>query len=315
MPILGIVVPVFNEDELIFPFIEAVQTSLKPEHINYSITFVDDGSTDATWQKICEAHARFPQVSGISFSRNFGKEAAIFAGLHSTKADCYGVMDVDLQHPPSALPKMYRLWEQGYEVVNGIKASRGKETSVHKASAALFNALISRSIHIDMSTSSDYKLLDKKVVENLTNLNERGVFFRGLSAWAGYKTAYVDFNVEERRGGTTKWNNLSLLRYAIKNITSFSTFPLQFVSIAGALFGIFALVMIVQSLYTYAAGKAVAGFTTIIILILATGAIIMMSLGIIGGYIARMYVEVQHRPRYIVSQTTPENEPHDYQDD
>lgn len=303
---LSIVVPAYNEEGLIESLVNALADVLKPENISYELLLVDDGSRDGTWTEIEEAHALHPEVRGISFSRNFGKEAAIFAGLQYAQGDAIAVMDCDLQHPPATLIKMYRLWEQGFEVVNATKASRGKESFLHLMAAKIFNNIFSNVINVDMSTSSDFKLMDAKVVKSLIALNERHIFFRGLSAWAGYKTTQVDFDVAERTAGVTKWGNAALLRYALKNISSFSTFPLQFVSFMGSAFALVAFIIAVQSLYNYFSGKALGGFTTVIMLILATGSIIMISLGILGGYIARIYTEVQHRPRFIVSQTTPE---------
>lgn len=308
MPKLSLVVPAYNEENLIEPLIKTVHDCLNPANIDYELLIINDGSSDNTWNNLMVARKSHPEVRGISFSRNFGKEAAIFAGLQYAQGECVAIMDADLQHPPETLVQMYHLWEQGYEVIDGVKANRGKESVFYKTAAKTFYKILSMSTGVDMSTSSDFKLMDKKVVNTLIELDERHLFFRGLSAWVGYKTTQVEFNVAERAAGVTKWNKLSLLRYAVRNISSFSTLPLQFVSFMGGFFVVFSLIIGVQSLYKYFSGHALGGFTTVILLVLITGAIIMLSLGILGGYLARIYEEVKRRPRFIVSNTELENQ-------
>lgn len=201
---------------------------------------------------------------------------------------------------------MYRLWEQGYEVVEGIKASRGKESLLHKCSAGAFYKLISRCTHVDMQSSSDFKLLDRKVVDVLVALPEKDTFFRALSFWVGFKTASVEFEVEQRRFGQSKWSFKGLVNYAVQNITSFTTVPLQAVTFIGTVLLISSVVLGIQTLVKFLMGRAVEGFTTVILLLLIIGGAIMISLGIIGHYIARIYDEVKRRPKYIVARRTDE---------
>lgn len=244
---------------------------------------------------------------GVNFSRNFGKESAMLAGLASAGGNCCAVMDCDLQHPPEMLVKMYRLWEQGYEVVEGVKRSRGKESAVHRASAGLFYKIISRAVGIDMSRASDFKLLDRRAVDALLSMPERNVFFRALSSWIGFRTISVEFDVQERTEGESKWSTWSLIKYAIKNIVSFSTVPMQCVTVAGVCVFFLAIVLGIQSLVRYFSGHAVEGFTTVILLLLLIGSIIMISLGIIGYYISKIYEEVKGRPRYLISSVIGRN--------
>ena len=274
---------------------------LSGEKIEYELVFVDDGSTDGTWQEIEKAARRNPRVHGLHFSRNFGKEAAIFAGLAGASGDCAVVMDCDLQHPPETVVEMYRLWEDGYEVIEGVKRTRGKESVAHRASAGLFYKMMSRSIHLDMSRASDFKLLDRRAVDALLQIPERNAFFRAMSAWIGFKTTTVEFDVQEREAGESKWSTRALVRYAITNIVGYSTAPMQFVTAAGIVVFFLAVIMGIQTLIRYFSGRAVEGFTTVILLILLIGSIIMVSLGIIGYYIAKIYEEVKRRPRYIIS--------------
>lgn len=275
---------------------------LNKNSINYEIVFIDDGSRDKTWSIIKEVSKEDKNVVGVHFSRNFGKEAAILAGLANAKGDCCVVMDCDLQHPPETIIEMYRLWEQGYEVVEGVKASRGKESFLHGLSAKLFYKIMSKAVNIDMENASDFKLMDKRVVEAILNMPERNTFFRAMSSWVGFKKATVEFEVREREAGESKWSVFSLVRYAVKNIAAFSTVPMQIVTIIGMIMLIFALVVGVQTIYMYAMHRAVEGFTTVILLILIIGSIVMISLGIIGYYIAKIYEEVKRRPRYLISE-------------
>ena len=269
--------------------------------IDYELLFVDDGSKDGTWQAIQRCAAEDKHVVGVHFSRNFGKESAMFAGLETAKGDCVVVIDCDLQHPPEKIVEMYRLWEQGYEVVEGIKADRGEETGLHRFAANSFYGIISRATGMDMASSSDFKLLDRKVVDTLNALPERNVFFRALSFWVGFKKAEVRYRVQERTEGESKWSTKSLIRYAITNITSFSSAPLHMVTVMGFITLIVAVVFGVISLVQKLTGVAQPGFTTVILLLLLIGSFLMISLGIIGFYLARIYDEIKGRPRYIIS--------------
>lgn len=301
MSMLSVVLPSYNEEKMIPKTAKILSDLLKQAGITYQLIFVDDGSRDRTWEEIEKAAARDERITGLHFSRNFGKESAIFAGLANARGDCSVVMDCDLQHPPETLIEMYRLWEQGYEVVEGVKRSRGKESALHRASAGLFYKLISKAVKIDMSRASDFKLMDKKAVEALLNMPERNAFFRALSSWVGYRSTTLEFDVQERTEGESKWSTWSLVKYAVTNIVAFSAVPMQLVTIAGVFVFLMGLVMGVQTLVKYFSGRAVEGFTTVILLILLVGSIIMISLGIIGYYISKIYEEVKGRPRYLIS--------------
>ena len=298
---LSIILPSYNEGKNISKASGVISELLASNNIPYELIFVDDGSKDDTWNEIEKASKGNPNVVGIHFSRNFGKESALFAGLAESTGDACIVMDCDLQHPPETLIEMYRLWQEGYEVVEGVKRSRGKESILHKASAGLFYKLISKAVKIDMSRASDFKLLDRKAVDSLLAMPERNAFFRALSAWIGYKTTTVEFDVREREEGESKWSTWSLIKYAITNIVAFSAAPMQVVTIAGVLVFLFAIILGIQTLIKFFMGHAVAGFTTVFLLILIIGSIIMISLGIIGYYISKIYEEVKGRPKYIIS--------------
>ncbi len=304
MSLLSIVLPAYNEEQNIAHTAEVLSGLLEEQGIAYELVFISDGSRDGTYSEIVKAAECNSRIKGAEFSRNFGKEAGIFAGLELATGDAVIVMDCDLQHPPEVIPQMWKLWQEGAEVVEGIKISRGKESLPHKLSAGLFYKLMSRLIKMDMNASSDYKLLDRKVVDVLLGLPERNTFFRALTFWAGFRTESVQYEVQERQYGESKWSFWSLMKYAITNATSFSTLPLQLVTVMGMISILFSVVLAVQTLVKFLMGTAVEGFTTVILLILIIGGFLMLSLGIIGHYIARIYEEVKGRPKYIISRVT-----------
>lgn len=303
---LSVILPSYNEEKMIPVAADTISGILEREGIDFELLFIDDGSKDATWENITKAAERNAHVVGVHFSRNFGKEAAMFAGLEKATGDCCVVLDCDLQHPPEKIVEMYRLWEDGYEVIEGIKEDRGEESGLHKFAANSFYGLISRATGMDMSSSSDFKLLDRKVVDTLNSLPERNVFFRALSFWVGYKKATVYYSVRERTEGESKWSTKSLIKYAITNIGSFSSAPLHMVTVLGLLMLMVAIVFSIISLVQKLTGQALGGFTTVILLLLFSSSMIMISLGIVGYYIARIYDEIKGRPRYIISKTVGE---------
>lgn len=301
MATVSLVLPAYNEEAMLEKTAVTLKKVLSNAKISYQLIFVDDGSKDSTWKKIEMVAQQDECVKGVHFSRNFGKEAAVFAGLAHADGDCVVVMDCDLQHPPETVVEMYQLWMQGYEVIEGVKRSRGQESSLHRASAGFFYKIMSKATGIDMSRASDFKLLDRKVVEAILAMPERNAFFRAMSSWVGFKSTVVEFDVQEREAGESKWSTKSLIRYAITNIVGYSTAPMQFVTGAGIVVFLIAVVLGIQTMIRYFTGHAVEGFTTVILLILLLGSVIMISLGIIGYYIAKIYDEVKRRPRYIVS--------------
>lgn len=303
---LSLIIPSYNEEDNILNTARVVSDIMERNRIPFEIIFVNDGSKDQTWEKICLAAQQYAGVRGLCFSRNFGKEACIFAGLRSAKGECCVVMDCDLQHPPETVPEMYALWQQGYEVVEGIKRTRGNESIFYKMSAGLFYKVIGHFVGMDMNSTSDFKLLDRKVVDVLCALPEKSTFFRALSFWAGFRSTKVEYDVAERAYGTSKWSFRKLVKYAITNVTSFTAAPLHFVTFVGIVLLLFSVIMGIQTLVNFASGRAVEGFTTVILLLLLIGGCIMVSLGIIGYYLARIFDEIKGRPQYIISTQTPE---------
>lgn len=302
MALISIILPSYNEEENISRAVERLSAVLDPEDTEWELVFVNDGSRDHTWDRITEETRNNPHITGVSFSRNFGKESAIMAGLACAKGDCCVVMDCDLQHPPETVVEMLHLWQQGYEVVEGVKRSRGTESKAHALMAGTFYRIMSSATKIDMSRASDFKLMDRKAVNALLSLPEKNAFFRALSSWVGFRTISVEFDVRDREAGASKWNSRSLTSYAVRNIASFSSAPLQFVTVMGGVTLLLAMILGIQTLIRYFSGTAVEGFTTVILLILMVGSLLMLSLGIIGYYLARIYEELKNRPRYLISE-------------
>ncbi len=296
---LSVVIPSYNEEKNIENTANVISGILENASIPYELIFVNDGSKDNTWEEICKAAG--DHIRGVCFSRNFGKEPAIFAGLSEAKGECAVVIDCDLQHPPLTLVEMYKLWQEGYEVVEGVKSDRGEESKAHGLAAKAFYSIISKSVKIDMSRASDFKLMDRKALDALLAMPERNTFFRALSSWVGFKTTYVEYEVAERFEGETKWSTRSLIKYAIDNISSFSTVPMQLVTILGSIILVISIIFSIISLVQKIMGISTSGFTTVILLLGFIGSIIMISLGITGYYIAKIYNEVKGRPRYIIS--------------
>lgn len=300
---LSVIIPSYNEAAMIDKTASTIEAVLSSHRISHELIFIDDGSKDETWNQIQIAASKNKSLRGLRFSRNFGKESAIMAGLALATGDCCCIIDCDLQHPPQKIVDMYALWQNGYEVIEGQKSSRGNESRFHSWAARSFYALISKATGIDMSRSSDFKLLDRKAVNALLSIREQFSFFRALSGWIGFRTAIVEYDVQDRSEGTSKWNTISLIRYAIRNITSFSSAPMQLVTIMGVMMLAIALVFSAIAIAQKIAGVALGGFTTVILLLLFSASMIMISLGIIGYYLSKIYDEIKDRPRYIISDT------------
>lgn len=307
--LVSVVVPCYNEESNIRPFYDAVKNvfvsmqekflDTKPE---FEIVFVNDGSTDGTLEMIKKLNVEDDRVKGISFARNFGKEAALFAGIRAAHGDCVAFLDADLQHPPMLLVEMYRKWKEGFAVVEGVKTSRGKEGVFHRLFTKVFYGLISKAIGMDMRNSSDYKLLDKAVVDELKKLKERNTFFRALSFWVGFKKTAVYYDVQERSSGISKWSTRALFKYAVNNVICFSYAPLNIVNVVGCVFLFVGIAFAIDAFVSYLRGTSTSGFPTLMFIMLIGFGGIMLGLGIIGVYIAQIYDEVKGRPQYIIGE-------------
>jgi dolichol-phosphate mannosyltransferase len=301
---ISIIIPVFNEAETISEVVTKIGQCVNGAGFEHEIIIVNDGSSDNTWDIINHLSKVYKEIRAIKFSRNFGKESAVTAGLEVSTGDAVIVMDGDLQHPPDLIPKMIDYWKRGgCDIVEAVKADRGKEPLFVKVGAKFFYWLMKNFTDLDIAHASDFKLLDRKVVEAHNRLPEKTRFFRGLVSWLGFKRIQIPFSVLERKKGRSKWSLSRLVKLAINGTTSFTSFPLHLITVIGALTLLFNMIMAIQTLYMKISGHAVSGFTTVILLILFIGSILMLSLGIIGLYISRIFEEVKGRPTFIIEES------------
>lgn len=314
---ISVIIPFYNEENQIPQTVNTVLSVINTLDYDYELILIDDGSTDNTWQYLEKAteykrvdnHGGFSgEIKAFGFSRNFGKEAALSAGLNVANSDAVILMDGDLQHPPKHIPYMIKLWqENNVQIVEGVKKNRNNDSLLQKINAFMFYKIFSKVSGYDLTNASDFKLLDRQVVEEWKNLKEHDTFFRALSVWLGFKRENFYFEVPKRVRGNSKWPRLRLLKLSINAITSFSAIPLHLISVMGAIFLVASIILGIQTLIKWIMGTAAIGFTTVILLQLVIGGFIMISLGLIGIYIARIFTEVKGRPRYIISRQSTKN--------
>jgi glycosyltransferase involved in cell wall biosynthesis len=306
-PLLSVVVPVKNEAPAIAPFVERVAAILDSIAANESweILFVDDGSTDGTLAAIISANMREPRIRALSLSRNFGKEAALSAGLDHARGRAVIPMDVDMQDPPEVLGEMVAKWLDGYEMVFGVRRSRARDSFAKRLTAGLFyraHNLVSQDKIPE--NAGDFRLLDRKVVEVIRKLPERNRFMKGLFAWAGFRQAAVEYDRVERKSGRSKFGFWKLWTLAIDGITSASTVPLRIWSYVGALVALFAIAYAAFiAARTLVFGNPVPGYASIMTSVLFLGGIQLISLGVLGEYVGRILTETKQRPLYVVRDT------------
>jgi dolichol-phosphate mannosyltransferase len=299
---LDFVVPVYNEEWSIEPFIQEVAIHFE-SIIDYRIIFIDDGSVDGTWDQITRLRASHHNIVGLRFNRNFGKEAALFAGLDNSTADLVMTIDADLQHPLETGVSMLKAMNSPeLEVIHAVKRVRNDRGPLYSVAAKLFNQLFKRATSLDIANSTDFKLLKRSAVISLQELNERETFYRGLVSWFDFRSTDVLFDVADGLKSESNWGIASLVRYAINSMFLFSSAPLKTVKYVGALFFVFAIMGTLHTLFKYFMGESVEGFTTVILLALFGNSLVLMSLGIIGSYLARLYTEQKGRPRFHIEQ-------------
>jgi len=302
--LLSVVIPAHNEESGIAHALAVIGKILDGCGMDWEIIVVDDGSSDRTFDRLRELAKQDARIRGVRFSRNFGKEAALLAGLNIAKGDAVVTIDADLQHPPRLIPEMIAAWRQGAKVVDGVKRSRATDGALTRLRAKVFNATLSRLGGINMENSSDFKLLDRIAIDAITRaLPERQRFYRGLSDWVGYPHASIPFDVEERVEGQGKWSLWGLFGLATTAIITFTSAPLRIVTALGVMTMLFGFFIAAEALLGWFQGRSVSGFTTTIFTLLIIGSFIMISLGIIGEYIAKIYDEIKRRPAYLIEST------------
>jgi dolichol-phosphate mannosyltransferase len=289
----------YNEAQMVEQLLATVTAQMTTLGRSFELVCVDDGSTDGTAALLDKAADADPRIVQVNFSRNFGKEAALDAGLRFARGRAVLLLDADLQHPPELIPEMVARWDAGADVVEAVKEDRGREPLLHKLASRLFYSIMGRA-GSRLQGSSDFKLLDRQAVDALNACPERNRFFRGLVAWVGFRVVQLPFTVQERAAGSTKWGVGKLISYAVINLVSFTSTPLRLVAWAGFGTLLLAVLLALQTYWNWWRGVAVTGFTTVILVVLGLGGIILISVGVLAIYIAQLYDEQKGRPLYIV---------------
>ncbi|MDR2574401.1 MAG: glycosyltransferase family 2 protein [Desulfovibrio sp.] len=309
MPTLSVISPVYCESDNITVFLDALEASLAPLDHSYEIILIDDGSTDDSWHCMRREAEKRSALRCLRFSRNFGKEAALAAGLDEAKGEAIIVMDSDLQHPPSLIAEMTRIWrDDEADIVEAVKETRQKESFANRLFATLFYKTYAFFTSDDIEGASDFKLLDRSAVDALKQLGESRVFFRGMTRWLGFRRRAIPFTPPERGCGSGKWSFPAKLRLALDSLTAYSAKPLSAIFLLTVLFCLFAVLTGGEALLTWLNGEAMSGFTTVILLILISAAAVLTSICVLALYIRQIFYEAKKRPRYLISERTRQNE-------
>ena len=301
---ISLVIPVLNEADGLDSLVAALHVALDGVDFAWSVLFVDDGSTDGTLAKIRAMNAADPRITSISFSRNFGKEIAIAAGLRYAQGDAVVILDADLQHPPEVIPRFVARWRAGAKVVFGQRQTRVADSAFRNMYSSIFHAIFRSIARTRLPVgASDFLLLDRQAVDSLNRLDERTRFSKGLYVWIGYPSEVIPFDAGARATGQSKWNFFNLAQFALDGLVSFSTLPLKVWSYVGVVVSLgaiaYAIYFLVRSLIV---GPDVPGFPSLIVSIMFFAGVQLVSLGVIGEYLARIYEEVKARPLYVVAE-------------
>lgn len=300
---LSVIVPAFNEAPCIAAFLDVLFGVLRGCCGRFDVWVVDDGSRDDTWQQLGDARERYPELCGVRFTRNFGKEAALLAGLRLSTGAAVVVMDGDGQHPPSLLPQMLEIWRAGKaQIIAAQKAARPTDSWIGRLNAYLFNWMMRIMTGLDLSGASDYRLLDRHVVDALLAFPEKVRFFRGMTVWTGFTTKHIAFDVAPRIAGTSRWSTGQLTRLAINVITAYSAKPLSLVFRLGLVGMLAAFVLFLQAVYSWTVGIAVSGWTSVTVVMLFFGSANLLGIGVLGAYLAQIFDEIKARPEYLIKE-------------
>jgi glycosyltransferase involved in cell wall biosynthesis len=302
---ISILIPTYNEESTLEPLHVRLSSLAKslPSY-DFEFFFVNDGSNDATLQIIRNLGEDDPRISYLSFTRNFGKEIAMIAGIDHVSGDAMVIIDADLQDPPELIPEMVTYWEEGYEDVYARRLSRNGESWLKKRTSSIFYKILQRSTNIPIQRDTgDFRLLDIRCIEALRQFREKQRYTKGMFSWIGFKKKEITYNRDARIAGKTKWNYLKLIDLAIEGFVSFTTAPLRWSSIGGAIISLFAFVYIVEIVIrTAILGNPVAGYPSIMAVVLFLGGVQLLSLGIIGEYVGRIFNETKDRPLYLIDE-------------
>ena len=306
---LAIIIPCFNEEAVLPQSIKTLSTLLKSlikEQLissDSSLVFINDGSKDKTWEIIEKAHTKTPFIKGISLSRNFGHQEALLAGLYNTKADLYITIDADLQDDPNVIRDMLKKQSLGYDIVYGARNKRDTDSPFKKYTALMFYKLM-KILGVELvSNHADFRLLTQKAVEAMSNFKEKNLFLRAIVPLIGYQSTIVYYERQKRTLGTTKYPLKKMITFALKGISSFSTVPLHFITLSGIIISIFSLFLMIWAILAYLNNSTIAGWTSLMSVITFFSGITILFMGIIGEYIASIFIEVKNRPLYIIDKT------------
>jgi polyisoprenyl-phosphate glycosyltransferase len=300
---VSVVVPMLNEGASVALSLRAIADHLRRSSADFEIVAVDDGSGDDTWDRIRAECSRVEGLRALRLSRNFGKEAALFAGLAHARGRAVIVMDADLQHPPELLPKFIEMWRRGgVDVIDGVKRGGPGGTLRRRMSSRAFNRLITALTGYDFRGTSDYKLIDREVVDALLQMGEARTFFRGLVEWAGFRHQTIEYDVAPRQTGASRWSTTSLVRLAGRTIISYSALPLRLIHVAGVCLLVMAAGLAARTLWLYWRGDAPSGMTIVVLVLLSVSALGLLGLAVVAEYVAAIYEEVKGRPRYFVAE-------------
>ncbi|GGY55329.1 bactoprenol glucosyl transferase [Parvularcula lutaonensis] len=310
-PVLSLIVPMLNEEEMVPVFHERLSDVLEGIGETYEVICIDDGSSDGTFEALAAIHARDRRWKTIRFSRNFGKEIALSAGIKHARGAAVIPIDADLQDPPELIAEMLEKWREGYDVVCAVRRRRDEDTWLKKTSASLFYRIMGRVTNIHMTPNAgDFRLMDRRVVAAINRLPERNRFMKGLFAWVGFEQAIIEYARPQRAAGKSKFNFWRLWNFSLDGITSFTTLPLR---ISGYLGGVIATLAMVYGVILIARhaifGADVPGYTSIMVAVLALGGLQLVILGVIGEYLGRLYTETKRRPLYVIDAALGFDEP------
>jgi dolichol-phosphate mannosyltransferase len=302
--LISVVVPVFNEEEIIPLFYERTTNTLAAlEGFDHEIVFIDDGSHDGSFERLSHLAASDPRVSVLRFSRNFGHQIAITAGIDEARGDCVVIIDSDLQDPPEVIPAMVEQWRNGFDVVYGVRSEREGETAMKLMTASLFYRVLGRLTNIQIPANvGDFRLMSRRVVDQLRLLREKDRFVRGLVSWVGFRQTGVTYHREARKAGVTKYPLGKMMKFAFDGITSFSTVPLKLATWTGYIAAILAVLYLLSVFVQRAMGITVEGWATIMVAMLFLGSVQLICLGILGEYLGRIFNEVKPRPMYVIAE-------------
>lgn len=301
---LSIIVPCYNEEEIIDNSVKAIKIEAEKTGLRYEMVFVNDGSSDHTFEKLYKLAKHDETIKYVSFSRNFGKEAAMLAGLEAARGECVIIMDADLQHPPKLIHKMLEEYHKGYDQVIAQRNRKG-DSAVSSASAKMYYKLVNKLVDVEMvDGAGDFRLLSRRAVDALLSLRESNRFSKGLFSWIGFRKIYISYENQQRIGGETKWSFKRLLSYGMDGILSFNNQPLRICIYFGSiLIGISILYLLYLFIKIVLYGVEAPGYFTTILLITCLGGTQLLSIGIIGEYIGRIYYEVKRRPGYLIAES------------